>query len=395
MRQGSLSDPAGLSAALEGCDAVAHCAGINREIGAQTYEAIHVRGTANLVRAAELAGVRRLAITSFLRARPNCGSPYHESKWRAEEIVRASQLEWTVLKPGMIFGRGDHMLDHLSHALYTFPVFVGMGHVPVRPLAVQDVVEVVKASLVDGRLAGQTLGLVGPTCIEFDDAARLVANVIGKRRLFVRAPRSFHRSLAIVSERTMVVPLIATAQVRILEEGVAEPILAPDPVPKDLSPTTEFNHDSIRVGLPDSGRFVFRDFRLSMRSPRNSPPGSTLIFDGDCGFCTTVATWAEGRLKGGERVAPWQTMADDELARHHLTRRELSEAAWWVDDPGLRDKGSRAAGRAFRAIGGPWAVLGWLSLYPPTSWIAAGLYRLVSRYRFKLPGGTPACQVSR
>ena len=132
------NDAVGLTRAFAGCDAVAHCAGINREIGPQTYKAVHVGGTANVVSAAEAAGVSRLAFVSFLRARPACGSPYHESKWAAEELVHASSCEWTVLKPGMMFGRGDHMLDHLSHALYTFPFFVGVGPRRVRPLAVQD-----------------------------------------------------------------------------------------------------------------------------------------------------------------------------------------------------------------------------------------------------------------
>lgn len=67
------NDTNGLVTAFEGCDAVAHCAGINGEIGSQTYEAVHVGGTANVVKAAEAAGVRRLAFISFLRARPNCG----------------------------------------------------------------------------------------------------------------------------------------------------------------------------------------------------------------------------------------------------------------------------------------------------------------------------------
>jgi NADH dehydrogenase len=84
------------------------------------------------MRAAERAGVQRLALLSFLRARPDCGSAYHESKWAAEQIVRASGLDWTVLKPGMIYGRGDHMLDHLSRALHTFPVFVRLGSMRSR-----------------------------------------------------------------------------------------------------------------------------------------------------------------------------------------------------------------------------------------------------------------------
>src|SRR5271170_7040208 len=99
-------DVAGLTGAFAGCDGVAHCAGINREIGAQTYQAVHVDGTANVIQAAEAAGVRRLVFLSFLRARPACGSGYHESKWAAEELIRGSGCEWTVLKPGMIFGRG-------------------------------------------------------------------------------------------------------------------------------------------------------------------------------------------------------------------------------------------------------------------------------------------------
>lgn len=146
-----------ITSAFEGCDGVAHCAGINREIGLQTYESIHVKGTANVVRAAEAAGVARIAVVSFLRVRPDCGSPYHQSKWAAEELVRNSTYTWTVAKPGMMFGRGDHMLDYLSYAQFTFPVFLGIGPRPVRPLAVGDLVKVLEAALIDGRLLRKTI----------------------------------------------------------------------------------------------------------------------------------------------------------------------------------------------------------------------------------------------
>ena len=118
-----LSDVDVLAAAFAGCDAVAHCAGINREIGRQTYQRIHIDGTRNVVEAAKRAGVRRIALMSFLRARPDCGSPYHVSEWAAEEVVHQSSLQYTIVKAGMVYGRGDHMLDHLSHAFYTLPIF--------------------------------------------------------------------------------------------------------------------------------------------------------------------------------------------------------------------------------------------------------------------------------
>lgn len=117
-----LSNAMVLTAAFQGCQAVAHCAGINRELGAQTFQRVHRDGTWNVVTAAERAGVGRIALMSFLRARADCGSPYHESKFMAEEIVRNSGLEYTVVKAGMVYGHGDHMLDHLSHSLFTFPI---------------------------------------------------------------------------------------------------------------------------------------------------------------------------------------------------------------------------------------------------------------------------------
>lgn len=262
-----VDDQGSLERAFAGCDAVAHCAGINRELGAATYEAVHVRGTANVVRAAERAGVHRLSLVSFLRARPECGSAYHESKWAAEEIVRSSSLAWTVLKPGMMYGPGDHMLDHLSKALLTFPVYIGIGNRRVRPLAIRDAVDVLFAALIDGRLAHKTVPILGPTQLDFDDAARLVAQVVGKRRVFLRAPIAFHYLLARVAELLMTVPLVATAQVRILQEELVEPALAPDDLPADLLPRTPFDEAAVHAGLPSQPeRFGLRDLRFARHS---------------------------------------------------------------------------------------------------------------------------------
>lgn len=260
--QAGLDDVARLQDAFGGCDAVAHCAGINREVGDATYQAVHVVGTRNVVRAAELACVSRFAIVSFLRARPQSGSSYHDSKWAAEELVRSSNLDWTVLKPGMMYGRGDHMLDHLSRALLTFPAYIGVGDRRVRPLAIEDAVRVFEATLVDGRLSRMTVPILGPTELPFDEVARLVAEVIGKRRLFIRAPIAFHYLLARVTEATMTVPLVATAQVRILQEELVEPALAQDPLPDDVGPRIPFDKEAVRQGLPDQlERFGRRDLR--------------------------------------------------------------------------------------------------------------------------------------
>jgi uncharacterized protein YbjT (DUF2867 family) len=258
-----LADTRLLQAAFAGCDAVAHCAGINREIGRQTYQRVHIQGTADVIEAARSAGVQKIALMSFLRARPNCGSPYHESKWAAEELVRHSGLDYTILKSGMVYGRGDHMLDHLSHSLHTLPFFatVGLREKPVRPLAVEDLIRVMRAALVDGRLARQTVAVTGAEELFLSDAARRVARVLGKNIPVFPLPVFFHYTLAQVFEWAMKVPLVAKAQVRILAEGVVTPATPCDLLPSDLVPSRLFSDALIGSGLPDPAPFGLQDLR--------------------------------------------------------------------------------------------------------------------------------------
>jgi predicted DCC family thiol-disulfide oxidoreductase YuxK len=119
-----------------------------------------------------------------------------------------------------------------------------------------------------------------------------------------------------------------------------------------------------------------------------------LVFDGDCGFCTSSAHWAERRFSHGEKAQAWQLLGDHGvLESSGLSLDDVQQAAWWVDSDGTRERGHRAVGRALIAGGGVRRVVGWFVLTPPVSWFAAGVYRLVVRWRYRLPGGTPACRV--
>jgi nucleoside-diphosphate-sugar epimerase len=258
-----LSDPAAIANAVASCEAIAHCAGINREIGEETYRKVHVEGTRNVIKAAQQAGVKKIVLMSFLRARPSCGLAYHESKWAAEEIVRNSGLDYTIIKAGMVYGLGDHMLDHLSHALHTFPFFamVGFKEKGIRPLAIDDLVEVLRASLTENRLSRSTVAITGAEELYLSEAVRRVARVTGNNIRMFRAPVWFHLALARFWELTMKVPLVARAQVRILSEGVVEPSLPCDALPADLLPKRKFTDEQIRNGLPEPGPFTLRDLR--------------------------------------------------------------------------------------------------------------------------------------
>jgi len=253
-----------LTEALRGCTAVVHTAGINREIGTQTYDAVHIRGTQALVEAARVAGVGHIGLVSFLRARPDGPTAYHRSKWAEESIVRESGIPFTVLKCSMIYGRGDHMLDHLSRALFTFPIFspVGLTERPLRPVAVDDVARILEAAAHgDPRLIDQTVAVLGPDTVVLSEVVRRVARIVGRRPHFLPLPVAAHRVLAHIWEATMRVPLLSVAQVHILAEGVVEPAPPAPPPPDDLVPQTPFDDASIRSGLPEPGRFTVRDLR--------------------------------------------------------------------------------------------------------------------------------------
>jgi uncharacterized protein YbjT (DUF2867 family) len=106
--QGDLFDVNVLDAAIRGCVAVVHLVGIIAENPARgvTFGRIHVDGTKAVVDATKRAGVRRYVHMSALGTRANAVSEYHKTKWLAEEYVRGSGLDWTIIRPGMIHGPG-------------------------------------------------------------------------------------------------------------------------------------------------------------------------------------------------------------------------------------------------------------------------------------------------
>lgn len=261
-----IDDVESLAKAFEGCQTVVHCAGINRELGDQTYERVHVRGTAAVVEAARRVGAQRLVMLSFLRARPSCGSAYHESKWAAEQMVRSSGLDYTILRAGMIYGQGDHLVDHLSHVVQTLPLFasVGLREKPIAPIPVQEMVDVLIAAA-SGRLTDSTVAVTGAETLTLSEAVRRVAAEVGRRVVVVPAPVAAHYALAQVTEWTMRVPLVSTAQVRMLSEGVTHATGPASRLPADLLPTLPFDSTQIRAALPRPGGFGWHDLRLARR----------------------------------------------------------------------------------------------------------------------------------
>jgi predicted DCC family thiol-disulfide oxidoreductase YuxK len=114
---------------------------------------------------------------------------------------------------------------------------------------------------------------------------------------------------------------------------------------------------------------------------------ATLVYDGDCAFCTSSVQWMTRRHLAADEVIAWQHA---DLEQYGLTAEQCDAAAQLVLPEGVWS-GHRAFGKLLLRSQWWWKPLGALILTPPTSWLAGAVYRFIAANRDKMPGGTPAC----
>ena len=112
-----------------------------------------------------------------------------------------------------------------------------------------------------------------------------------------------------------------------------------------------------------------------------------LVYDGDCGFCTTCARFLE-RIGPDAEIVAWQLT---DLAELGVTEEQAADAVQWVAVDGTVRSGHEAIAAVLGSAGRIWRIAGRLIVLPGVSWLAARAYRLTADNRYRLPGGTPAC----
>ena len=199
---GAITDAVSLPAAVEGIDAVIHLVGIISEVGGNTFEAVHARGTADLVRAAARAGVSRFVHMSALGTRPHAAARYHQTKWAGEETVRAGGIPWTILRPSLIYGPGDQSVNFFERISRWSPVLpvMGPGRARLQPVSVDAVAQSFVSALTLPAAMGQTLDVCGEERLTFPEILRTMLTVVGRRRLLVHVPWPLARMQAVLAE---------------------------------------------------------------------------------------------------------------------------------------------------------------------------------------------------
>lgn len=210
--EGDVTDEKSLHRAMDGVTAVVHLVGIIAETRKVTFEQIHEEGTINVVHAAKQGGVKRFVMISALGTRAHAASRYHTSKYAGEQALRESGLDYTILRPSVIYGPNDHLIQ----AIMTFfrPPFSwlraklqplpGGGESKVQPVYVHDVAEAAVRSLVAAKTIGKTYDVVGPEAMTWKELFSTVMERLGSPCVIEHLPVQ----AAVRSVSLLLIPLL-------------------------------------------------------------------------------------------------------------------------------------------------------------------------------------------
>jgi uncharacterized protein YbjT (DUF2867 family) len=245
--EGDVLAPQTLEGGMTGCDTVIHLVGIIREHPGRgtTFERIHVTGTRNVLEAAARTGVTRIVHMSALGARAGARSRYHQTKWRAEEAVRASSLQWTIFRPSIIYGRGDSLVTPLAKVVRRAPVVpvIGTGDTRLQPVPVEHVAEAFARAVDDPTTVGRTFEAGGPDPVTFNELLDAIGAVLGRRRVpKIHVPLGPATVATRVLERLPFFPLTTDQLLMLEEDNTCDPApffqsfgLAPIPLATGLA----------------------------------------------------------------------------------------------------------------------------------------------------------------
>lgn len=238
--EADVHDPAALANLFAGADAVVNTVGVLHSRSGTPFgpdfARAHVELPQKIVAACRAAGVPGLVHISALGASIDGPSEYQRSKAAGELAIHAAgaDIAWTILRPSVVFGRGDSFLNLFAGLARSLPVLplAGAG-CRFQPVYVEDVAEAVWQSLIRPQAAGQTFELAGPTVYTLRQLVEYVSALVGKPRPVVPLPEG----IAMLQARLMEFapqPLMSRDNVRSMR---VDNVAHGDPLPFGLHPT--------------------------------------------------------------------------------------------------------------------------------------------------------------
>lgn len=192
---GDILDFKAVSEGVRGCDAVINLVGIIREYPKKevTFNNMHVVATKNLVDAAKKHGVKRFVHMSANGTRKDAVTLYHRTKYMAEEYIIDNKLDYTILRPSLIYGKNDSFINMLNDMMKRLPVFAyfGDGSYPLQPVSVEEVAEIFVRCLEVDATINQIYSVCGKDLFTYRELLNIIMEITGRKRLLVPVPEVF------------------------------------------------------------------------------------------------------------------------------------------------------------------------------------------------------------
>ncbi|RKD88122.1 complex I NDUFA9 subunit family protein [Halopiger aswanensis] len=220
LAMGDVSAFDSIESAVAGHDAVVNLVALSplfKPSDENAHERVHLGGTENLVRAAEEHGVDRFLQLSALGADPDGPTDYIRAKGKAEDVVTDSSLEWTIVRPSIVFGDGGEFVDFTKQL--TTPYVTGLpggGETRFQPIWVGDLVSMLADAIEEDDHVGEIYELGGPQVVTLADATELVYEAEGKDVTIVPVPMALTKLGLAAVDAVPFVPF-GTDQARSLE----------------------------------------------------------------------------------------------------------------------------------------------------------------------------------
>ena len=183
----NFDNPERLAETLRGASTLINTYWVRFPHGKSTFQGA-VQNTRTLINAAKEAGVRRIVHVSI--ANPSLESPlgYYKGKAQLEQAVVESGLAYTILRPTVIFGLEDILINNIAWFTRHFPVFAipGDGRYRIRPIYVEDMAHLIADAVEQAE--NQVIDAVGPETYTFEELVRLIADQLGRRIRVAHVP---------------------------------------------------------------------------------------------------------------------------------------------------------------------------------------------------------------
>ncbi len=162
----------GLQNKLRNCDALVHLIGIGKQSSKYNFED-NVDLTKNMIKTCKKSGIKKIVYISGLGVTKNSRSDYFISKYKAEQEIINSGLDYTIFRPSYIVGKKDYLskfiLKQIKKGIVIIP---GSGKYHLQPIFVEDVAKIIVESISEKKFSNKILDLVGPEIIKFEDFVR-------------------------------------------------------------------------------------------------------------------------------------------------------------------------------------------------------------------------------